>query len=68
MIFNESRGLHGLINYNILDSNLHMDKLFIKYEFWPNLLNELKRVEVPTILVSGILREKQLFFNGMVVL
>lgn len=37
--------------------------IFIKYEFWPNLLNELKRVEVPTILVSGILREKQLFFQ-----
>ncbi|TXD51596.1 MULTISPECIES: 3-deoxy-D-manno-octulosonic acid transferase [unclassified Polaribacter] len=38
--------------------------IFIKYEFWPNILNELKRKEVPTILVSGILREKQLFFKG----
>jgi 3-deoxy-D-manno-octulosonic-acid transferase len=38
--------------------------IFIKYEFWPNLLNELKRKEIPTILVSGILREKQLFFKG----
>ena len=37
--------------------------IFIKYEFWPNLLNELKRMEIPTILVSGILREKQLFFQ-----
>jgi len=38
--------------------------VFIKYEFWPNLLNELKAKEVPTILVSGILREKQLFFKS----
>jgi len=37
--------------------------IFIKYEFWPNLLNELYKKEVKTILVSGILREKQLFFK-----
>lgn len=38
--------------------------IFIKYEFWPNLLNELKVKDVPTILVSGILREKQFFFKS----
>lgn len=38
--------------------------IFIKYEFWPNLLNELKLKEIPTILVSGILRENQLFFKS----
>jgi 3-deoxy-D-manno-octulosonic-acid transferase len=37
--------------------------VFIKYEFWPNLLNELHKKEVSTILVSGILRDKQLFFK-----
>ena len=37
--------------------------VFVKYEFWPNILNELKRKEIKTILVSGILREKQLFFK-----
>ncbi|PWG05688.1 3-deoxy-D-manno-octulosonic acid transferase [Polaribacter aquimarinus] len=37
--------------------------VFIKYEFWPNLLNELKKKNIPTILVSGILREKQIFFK-----
>lgn len=37
--------------------------IFIKYEFWPNFLTELKNKEIPTILVSGILREKQLFFK-----
>lgn len=38
--------------------------IFIKYEFWPNLLNELKKREIKTILVSGILRKKQLFFKN----
>jgi 3-deoxy-D-manno-octulosonic-acid transferase len=37
--------------------------VFIKYEFWPNFLNQLKRKEIPTILVSGILRENQVFFK-----
>ncbi|RCS27768.1 3-deoxy-D-manno-octulosonic acid transferase [Polaribacter sp. WD7] len=36
--------------------------VFIKYEFWPNLLNELHKKEITTILVSGILRQNQLFF------
>ena len=38
--------------------------IFIKYEFWPNLLNELQKNKVSTILVSGILRDKQLFFKS----
>ncbi len=38
--------------------------IFIKYEFWPNILNLLKTKEIPTILVSGILRDKQLFFKS----
>ncbi|GAB7258114.1 3-deoxy-D-manno-octulosonic acid transferase [Polaribacter sp. OB-PA-B3] len=38
--------------------------IFIKYEFWPNILNQLKTKEIPTILVSGILRDKQLFFKS----
>src|SRR5690606_3233914 len=37
---------------------------FIKYEFWPNYLNELKKRNIPTYLVSGIFREDQLFFKG----
>lgn len=36
---------------------------FIKYEFWPNYLNELKKQNIPTYLISGIFREKQLFFK-----
>lgn len=37
---------------------------FIKYEFWPNYLNELKKRNIPTYLVAGIFRKDQLFFKG----
>jgi 3-deoxy-D-manno-octulosonic-acid transferase len=36
---------------------------FIKYEFWPNYLNELRKLETPTYLISGIFRENQMFFK-----
>ena len=36
---------------------------FIKYEYWPNYLNELKKQEIKTYLISGILRENQAFFK-----
>jgi 3-deoxy-D-manno-octulosonic-acid transferase len=36
---------------------------FIKYEFWPNYLRELKNQNINTYLISGIFREKQLFFK-----
>ncbi len=36
---------------------------FIKYEYWPNYLNELKKLETPTYLISGIFRENQMFFR-----
>ncbi len=36
---------------------------FIKYEYWPNYLNELKKQQIKTFLISGILREKQAFFK-----
>ena len=36
---------------------------FIKYEFWINYLNELKKQAIPTYLISGIFRENQLFFK-----
>jgi 3-deoxy-D-manno-octulosonic-acid transferase len=37
---------------------------FIKYEFWPNYLNELKKQQIKTYLISGIFRKNQLFFKG----
>ena len=37
--------------------------IFIKYEFWPNLLAELYKQKITTLLVSGIFRENQIFFQ-----
>jgi len=36
---------------------------FIKYEYWPNYLNELKKQQIKTYLISGIFRENQMFFK-----
>lgn len=36
---------------------------FIKYEYWPNYLSALRQREIPTYLISGILRENQAFFK-----
>lgn len=36
---------------------------FIKYEYWPNYLNELKKQKIKTYLISGVFREKQAFFK-----
>mgnify|MGYP002364209916 FL=1 len=36
---------------------------FIKYEYWPNYLKELKERQIRTFLISGIFRENQLFFK-----
>ena len=37
--------------------------IFVKYEFWPNLLKELQNKQIKTILVSGIFRKDQVFFK-----
>lgn len=37
--------------------------VFVKYEFWPNYLFELKSAGVPTLLVSGLFRKEQVFFR-----
>ncbi len=36
---------------------------FIKYEFWPNYLNELKNKKIKTYLISGVFRKNQAFFK-----
>ena len=36
---------------------------FIKYEYWPNYLNELKKQNTKTYLISGIFRKNQMFFK-----
>lgn len=43
---------------------VHPDHVFfIKYEFWPNYLNALKKRNVPVYLISGLFRENQVFFK-----
>ncbi|WP_420321512.1 3-deoxy-D-manno-octulosonic acid transferase [Flagellimonas sp.] len=37
--------------------------IFIKYEIWPNYLHELKRREIPTLLVSAIFSKRQVFLK-----
>ena len=37
--------------------------VFVKYEFWPNILKELRLKNIETILVSGIFRKNQAFFK-----
>jgi len=38
--------------------------IFVKYEFWYYYLTALKSLQIPTILIAGIFRKKQLFFKG----
>ncbi len=38
--------------------------IFIKYEFWPNYLKELKSRKITSLLVSGGFREDQVFFKS----
>jgi len=37
--------------------------IFVKYEFWPNILKELKLKNIQTILISGTFRKDQAFFK-----
>ncbi len=38
--------------------------IFVKYEIWPNYLQELKQQQVPTLLISAIFLKRQVFFKG----
>ncbi|SDM87512.1 3-deoxy-D-manno-octulosonic acid transferase [Kriegella aquimaris] len=38
--------------------------IFVKYEIWPNYLKELKKRQIPTLLISAIFRERQIYFKG----
>ena len=37
--------------------------IFVKYEIWPNILNELKKRELKAVLISAVFRENQSFFK-----
>ncbi len=38
--------------------------IFVKYEIWPNYLKVLSQKQIPTILVSAIFNEKQIYFKS----
>ncbi|HET8855369.1 MAG TPA: glycosyltransferase N-terminal domain-containing protein [Salinimicrobium sp.] len=38
--------------------------IFVKYDFWPNFLDELKRREIKTLLISAAFRKDQYFFKS----
>ncbi len=37
--------------------------IFVKYEIWPNYVEELKEKQVPILLISAIFRKEQVFFK-----
>ncbi|MBS1774390.1 MAG: 3-deoxy-D-manno-octulosonic acid transferase [Bacteroidetes bacterium] len=37
--------------------------IFVKYEFWYHYLNQLKKNNIPTILISATFRSSQIFFQ-----
>ncbi|MFI1771915.1 3-deoxy-D-manno-octulosonic acid transferase [Thalassobellus citreus] len=37
--------------------------VFVKYDIWPNFLNELKERKLPTVLISAAFRQNQSFFK-----
>ncbi|MFM2293466.1 MAG: hypothetical protein RIS29_3279 [Bacteroidota bacterium] len=38
--------------------------VFIKYEFWPNYIQALKKADIPVYSISAIFRENQIFFKN----
>lgn len=66
--------LADAVVYLPLDTNSNVRKfielvhpelaVLVKYEFWPNLLEELNRQKITTILISGIFRDHQVFFKN----
>ncbi|MGY8915193.1 MAG: 3-deoxy-D-manno-octulosonic acid transferase, partial [Flavobacteriales bacterium] len=38
--------------------------IFVKYEIWPNYLQELHKQQVPTLLISAIFLKRQIFFKS----
>jgi 3-deoxy-D-manno-octulosonic-acid transferase len=39
--------------------------IFVKYEIWPNYLRALSQRNIPTILISALFKEKQIYFKTL---
>lgn len=69
----KNSGVADIITYLPLDSKANVKKfiklvhpefvVFVKYEFWPNYLAELKKQQICTISISTIFRPSQVFFK-----
>lgn len=69
----KNSGVADIITYLPLDTKANAKKfiklvhpelvVFVKYEFWPNYLAELKKQEIYTISISTIFRPSQAFFK-----
>ncbi|MHA7863559.1 3-deoxy-D-manno-octulosonic acid transferase [Flagellimonas marinaquae] len=38
--------------------------IFVKYEVWPNYLHQLKKQNIPTLLISAIFSKRQIYFKA----
>ncbi len=64
-----------VVVYLPMDSNAKVKRLldlvnpklaiFVKYEVWPNYLYHLKKRNIPTILVSAIFSDRQIYFKSI---
>jgi 3-deoxy-D-manno-octulosonic-acid transferase len=48
---------------NFLEAVRPHKAIFVKYEFWGNYLEQLKKRNIPTYIISAIFRPKQIFFR-----
>lgn len=56
--------LDTLQNAKMFLNLIHPDLvIFVKYEFWPNYLNELQKRKIKSILISALFRKDQSFFK-----
>lgn len=70
----KNSGVADVITYLPIDTKANAKKfvqivqpelvVFVKYEFWPNYLAELKKQSVQTISISAIFRASQAFFKS----
>lgn len=57
--------LDTIKNAKKLIHTLHPELLIlVKYEYWYNLLKELNHVDIPVVVISAVIKEKELFFRS----
>lgn len=69
----KNHGIADLVTYLPWDTKADVNRfvaqvnpimaLLVKYEFWPNLIGELHRKDVPLFLIAGLFRQNQRFFK-----